>query len=539
MVLPMDTTTSAPLEVERRSGGLAAIPLIWWPIIALLALLSATVVAVSYVNHDAAWYLYMARKTLQGARVYRDVVDTNPPLIVWLTMVPEWIARAGVPDVALFKAYVSTIALVSLGVSARISTRAWAGVHDHFRGFFVAGLVFAALPFVKSDFGQREHFAVLMTLPYVMSAAAWLRSDLGAWQWRRVLIGATGGLGFALKPHYLLAWFAVECAALALARPRASWRRAEFVGAVGSVALYAVAVAAFVPQYLQLTSTIAAVYGGLNSSSARLLRIPDVQYWMVCAVLLAAVRLPERTRVTSAVLFAAATGFLLAALLQLKGWSYHLYPARVFTLLFLIALAVAVFDALPALARLLRGGMRGVVLAGAVLLLAWSGRYLLEARRPATEDLVAPLADLVRQQAPGGNLAVLSMRTIIYPAFPVVNYTGAGWSLRHNSLWFLPGLYERELEGGVGDVPFRAPDAMPRVERRFFDEIVSDLCSTPPDLLLIEPPVPRAPAGRRALDLSAYYGQDARYRRLSTAYERLTTIGPFTVFKRTSRASCQ
>jgi hypothetical protein len=512
--------------------------LFWWCLWAALVLLCAAVVCPAYVNHDAAWYLHMARVMLDGGTIYRDVVDTNPPLIVFLTVPPVWLARLGVSATAAFKAYVFCAAFLSLFLSARLARRVWSGASDLSRGVFVSALVFVALPFVKADFGQREHFLILLTLPYVLAALAWtanapLAGGAG------VLSGIAGGLGFAMKPHYLLAWVAIETS-LCLVRPRGrSWRRPEAIAAAAAIAGYALLIVLFVPQYLAVAESARQVYGGLNSSAALLMRLPDTRICAVALALLLLVRLPRAASSACAVLFAAVIGFLLAALLQLKGWSYHLYPARAFTVLFFVAFAIGVFEGLPAITAAVRGGVRGLAAVLVLALLVSSGRYVLEARRPVDLDLVTPLIDIVRVHAPRGPLAVLSMRTIIYPAFPAVNYTGARWSLRHNSLWFLPGLYERELQAPDAETRFRAPEAMPPLERRFYEEVVSDLCSDPPALLLIEPAQARAPAGRRALDLSAYYGQDARYQKLSRAYERLTTVGPFTVFKRTASASCK
>jgi hypothetical protein len=80
---------------------------------------------------------------------------------------------------------------------------------------------------------------------------------------------------------------------------------------------------------------------------------------------------------------------------------------------------------------------------------------------------------------------------------------------------------------------------MSPLERGFYEEIVADLCARPPSLLLIESAPPRAPLGRRSLDLTAYYGQDARCQRLFAGYKRSTTLGPFVVFTRVGDASCQ
>jgi hypothetical protein len=484
----------------------------------------------SFVNHDAAWYLYMVQRWLEGARLYVDVVDTNPPLIVWITAIPALIARAtGLAAPAVFKMFVFAVAALSLLAVRRLVQRHWPG-----REFvLVLGATFLSLPFVKADFGQREHFAVLLTLPYVLAAAA---GGAAPRAWTRWLAGLAGGLGFGLKPHFLLAWLAVEIVVLT-GRGRHAWKRPEVFAAAAGLVAYGGLVLLTAGAYLQVARDVGDVYGGLNSAPAVLLRLREVQLWIVAAAVFAAIRQSPGDRLP-AVLFAAATGYLLAALLQLKGWGYHLYPARAFVLLFLLASAASILERLPAAASLLRGGYRGLAAVFGAALLVASVRYVAEARTPATPDLVTPFVRAVRTHAPGGPVAVLSMRTLIYPAFPAVNYAPASWSLRHNSLWFLQGFYAgQDLRAG-GPLQAHHPDAMAPRERKFFDEIVHDLCASPPRLLAIEQPAPAAPAGRRALDLRAYYAQSPRAQRLFGAYSPVEEIGPFTLFTPSGQPGC-
>ena len=63
---------------------------------------AAATVVPGYLNHDAAWYLHMVGVMLDGGTIYRDVIDTNPPLIVYLTTPPVWLGRVtGVSDVVV------------------------------------------------------------------------------------------------------------------------------------------------------------------------------------------------------------------------------------------------------------------------------------------------------------------------------------------------------------------------------------------------------------------------------------------------------
>jgi len=522
--------------MQRRVGA-TALRVFWWAVLVAFGLISVAIIGPSYLNHDDAWYLYMGRVLLHGGTIYRDVIDTNPPLIVYMTLPAVWVAeRLDLSAVVIFKIWVYVLALLSLLYSARL-IRATDGVPFEARQFLLAVLVFVTLPFARAiEFGQREHLMVLATIPYILAAVGWASGHplRGRAAW---LVGAVAGLGFAMKPHYLLGWLAIEVS-LALAPSQRSWRRAEALASTAAIALYGLSVVIFVPQYLSLADKVRQVYVVTNSPASLLLQLVDLRLWAVGLVLVVLLRLPRGTRSGTLVLFAAWTGFLLGAMLQLKGWNYHLYPARAVSLLFFAATGSAVFQALPAIGTMVRGGLRAVGAGAVGVLLLWGGRFVVESGVPGDADLVTRLIGIVQKEAPRGTIAALGMRAVIYPAFPTVNYTGIDWSLRHNSLWFLPGFYKEALQAPDPIVRFRSPERMSPLERGFYEEIVGDLCAKPPDLLLIEAPQPKAPMGRRALDLAAYYGQDARYRRLSAAYVPLTTLGPFVVYKRGGPASC-
>lgn len=526
---------------------------VWLAGAALIALLGALAVVFRPPNHDVSWYLHMAGVMLNGGTAYVDVVDTNPPLIVMLTMAPVWTARLlGLAPTAAFYAGVFLLAVLSCAWCGRLIRRAWPGASSAAHGLLTTGVVFLLLAFPKGDFGQREHLTIILAMPYVLAAA--LRSVGGSLsRGEAILTGVAGALGFALKPHFLLAWVAVEAAliiqvvrsrrtAVALAEAVAlrNLLRTEVLAAMATVVLYGVAVLVIFPEYFDVARRVWVVYGGLDSPTARLIALREWQIGLVALALVALIRLPRDFAAPLTVVGAAAAGFLASSLLQLKGWGYHMLPAQVFLALVFLVIVASVIQASPAVASFIRGGPAAILAAVALVLAVLSVKYVYEARQPVPNDTLTPLAALVREHAPDGPIAVLGMRTLVYPAFPLVNQTGVRWSLRHHSLWFLPAFYGRELTASdPAMMALHTPAQMPPLERAFYDEIIDDLCALPPRLLVIERASPRAPAGRRALDLESYYGQDPRFARLFAAFRVQSDVGPFMVYKAISPASCQ
>ena len=501
-----------------------------WALPSVLAALALLAIGPSHLNHDAAWYLYVAEKWLGGATLYRDLIDTNPPLIIWLTAIPAAIARlTGAAGTLLLKAAVFALAMGSIGAARQIIARQWPS-----REFALVALTtFLALPFAKEDFGQREHIATLLCLPYVLSAASPLPAHSTVW---RLLIGIAAGFGFAMKPHFLITLIAVEAFTIG-ARGLRGLARPESAAAAASVVVYGIAVLLLTPAYVEVVHQVRRVYGEFDASAGTLLRLRETQMWIVAAALFAASRWRSDDYLPHAA-FGAATGFLAAALLQFKGWGYHLYPARAFVVLFLAVAVLAVLERVPGVVTVLRGGLRGMATVFAVTLVAVSARYVAEARNPATPDLVTPMIDSFRTAPAGSPVAVLSMRTIIYPAFPAVNYSNRTWGLRQNSLLFLPEFYAEQDRLHGGPLAPHHPGAMDPLEREYFDQVIDDLCAAPPGVLAFEEPLQKAPAGRRALDLQAYYAQEPRVARLFAAYQPAGTVGPFRMWKRTADARC-
>jgi hypothetical protein len=149
------------------------------------------------INHDCGWYLFAGGRILDGAQPYVDVVDVNPPLILYLNAAVVALARGlGLAEIAVFQACVLLIVALSLALCARV-------LADTARSGALGVLAWLLLGFAGYDFGQREHLLVASVLPWVLLAATRERGE-NVPRWLALTTGALAGLGCALKPFFLL-----------------------------------------------------------------------------------------------------------------------------------------------------------------------------------------------------------------------------------------------------------------------------------------------------------------------------------------------
>src|SRR5215471_10811087 len=244
-----------------------------WSCLALLLLLAALgLVFVTTLRcplkDDTAWLLYVTQQWLAGRHLYVDLIEVNPPMIVWLLAPPTALAAA-------------------LGISAKFTViplfafcmMACAGWCTHLlrscrplgatplQLFAAIGTVLLAIP--GPEFGQREHLLVAAALPYLCIFA--LNPDGARTQpLAETIAGVLAGLGCALKPQFLIAFALLELVgALNGQRPL----RRLTLSAATTVAAYTSAILWFEPAYVTDAVPLGiALYGASDVSWLELVR---------------------------------------------------------------------------------------------------------------------------------------------------------------------------------------------------------------------------------------------------------------------------
>jgi len=501
----------------------------------VLVLLAAGLLIVAPLNADAGYCLVASRRVLAGQRLYVDMIETNPPFIFWLMMVPALAGQLlSIGDARTVGIFAAAVLLISSVTTVRVFNLPPA-LPRVLRFGLLAGFLTALVAPYLGQVGQREQLAAMLLLPY---AALAVRAMQGLAADRPISIwcGVLGGIGLAIKPFFLAAWLAIEVAVV-LSRHRVGiTRRAEVWSVVLVQCAYAVLVLTLTPEYRTHAVPLAqAMYGSYGISRAvvgsnrRFLMLSGI----AIATLLTAQLSPRSAASAHARVFGAATvGWLLAYVVQGKGWQYHLLPAIPYATAAMIAAAVAAAGSLSrSRDRKSRAGaalLLLAVIAIGIWVVPTTARFSRGSFRMLRDQYPQSLRKMIAtvdEVAPGEPIYVMS--TNVWPTFPLVNLTSAPWPYRYHFLWTLPALYA----GAERHAPYRRPHEQGPIERQFFDTVVGDLVRVPPRVLIVERgPYLQAMDGRQ-FDFIEYFAASAEFRALMTRYRRLGFIERWEVFE--------
>jgi len=366
------------------------------------------------VNPDIALFLYDAGRVLDGAQLYRDVVEINPPLIVVLNMPVVLLARSThLSEFLLYR--LATLAVLAglLLCAARLAHRYLFPDQRGRARYLVLLLCFAFFALARIDFGQREHFVLALLMPYVLLVAA-ERSGRRPLSLESGAIGILAGVAVALKPHFVLVWLVLEGFRRLRGPAAERWRLTpELAGTVGFVATYVLAVRLLTPDYFVVLALLGPAYGVyLREPFANLLVVgPGAP--LLWFVLLACIGLRRQTRYPElvALLASATAACFLAGAAQEKEFRYHFYPALGLAFVLLGVLATGASDIVRLKSeRIYSRAVQALLLAVVAVVL---GTAVVEAtvgsageQRQRTE--LSELAGAVRARAGGRPVGVLS-----------------------------------------------------------------------------------------------------------------------------------
>ncbi len=458
--------------LSARAGLLRVLALL--PALAFLA-----VVLAPPMNHDVSAVLNFAERWLAGERLYRDLIDVNPPLIFIITLIPaalaDWTPLDG-PQSML-------VCMLALCVGLWRMTQALrrGRAEDPIEAATLSAVIPLLLVMAGYDFGQREHLMAICAIPYALLAT---RRIEGLYTGRALAIGVTllAAIAFALKPHFLAVPALVEGFILLKRGPRRAL--ADPLPWLMALAwmLYLASIPLLFPDYFgYVVPLVWQYYTDLSMYGVWEVLVSPV-LGPATLLLLCAIGIAFRPRGANlpTLLLLTAVGAFLSAWVQHKGWSYHAIPV---IMLGCAAIATATAHWLDSVVTPVRrpgaGRAFAVVMAGAIALFAARGEAPWR-EIWFTQHIASRLTNLLREEAYGERVLVLSPD--LYPVYPALNYARVQMTLRTMNLWLLQGANRTCPASGER---YRQTWEMSRAEFFVYRTVAEDFAAAPPAAVLI------------------------------------------------------
>jgi len=460
--------SAAPLRSPPASTtwvGLTPMPLLLIGVVFAIAIGLRQVVP---LNTDVSWLIVISERMLDGQRVFRDIIEINPPMAPFAYLPAVALARAlGVDPRHVIDAQLLLLAAASLFVVSRILRLSPSLPPLNWGPLAIwAAAVVTILP--MHVFAQREHMAMLTFLPALAVYA--LRSNREPVPlWAILIAGVGAGITLAFKPFFTVP--AAFCILFAAIRSRSWLTLFAPENIITAVLVITVSVSTYIfyPEYFTVTYPLVRDTYLSWSMPASVIFLNDAT--LVFAIAMVSVLLARQNRTSDPLLLVtalAATGFAISFFLQRRGWAYHSYPMVAVALL---AMGYALTAAAGSRSR------RGEALSALVLAVA----FIVGMQWFYAGVYVGPIRQAVEGLKPHPRILVLSGEAAI--GHPLVRDINGVWVSRQENLWireFVRLTRERTVVDAATDAKLNDYLAL---ERKW---LIEDFKKLPPDLVLVD-----------------------------------------------------
>jgi hypothetical protein len=471
--------------------------------IIICAAISAYVGLYGYINPDCGWLISATGRWLAGERLYVEVIETNPPLVIYLTAIPLLIGQKfGVTSVESFVFFVAALSAISAAISVSITQskalKYW--------------LIFALILIPAVNSGQREHLFLLLFTPYFLQLLHQKKPSIA--------LAIFAALGLALKPYFLVFWvFAVLFSKVKI------FDITNFV--IGLLLLgYAAFVYLYVPEYIKLLPTLLKYYNAFAMPINEVLKgVANSTAFYLIPLLVMAIKyrksFDDQLNFTLGIILAA----IISEVAQLKGWSNHQLPAYFFG--GILALLI-ILKTLPQKSELWG---RIIILISGVTLIAQIGVAAFGNYRVATklnDKNLTSLIQVMEMYAANSNVYMLGLD--LPDLYPALNYSSAKSSSRYGHLWALPGIYEKmQLQNGV--IKYNKAGKRSDDETLLIGQIIGDIANKPPKLILVtDKKYTNKQGADFKFDFIGYLSQEPDFVRIFENYRKVSEIGRLKIY---------
>ncbi|MCD6039169.1 MAG: hypothetical protein K0S27_569 [Gammaproteobacteria bacterium] len=499
--------------------------LYWWIPLISFSILAYFIQAHVYLHKDVAMTLHTTAAMLTGETYTKNIFEPNPPLIFYLSM--PAIILAKVMSISLLSAiriYFIILATISLNFSYFIIKKLFK--NELFLIYMTSYVMIYILFFLPAhQFAQREHFLLVLILPYLFSTAFQLENKKLNPIFS-MFIGLMGGIGLAIKPHFLTAFLLVEIYFFFKKKRILASIRVETLCIAGIFLSYTALIFLVYPSYIYNVLPLwMPYYKAIVHPWIEILIYPGFLYCLIILIFYLLIRRSNKYKTTSDIFLAALIGFMFSYLLPRVAWYYHLLPALGMACL----LNTFIFS------QIAREAMKNYKIKGDIFLLSamasilyfipftLSLHYLITATRYFNSE--APLSHLINffkhQKNIKFDLFSMTHDSTILEFYTSAHYTGSFafliWEYNQVILKYHPNLkaslYEKNIPVMV-------------------NRLAQDLVREKPEFVIVDIPSSIDYLGIK-INYIEKYSNYKNFNMVWKKYHYLKKIGPYEIYERT------
>lgn len=504
----------------------------WLLTILCVFVIGIIVQANTMLNFDVSWLMKAANQLLSGRHYYADFIETNPPLILYVYMPAIIISKMMHLSYAVaFKIYTFVVLAGVIFLCNILMRGVFNRKNQNIRYGLLIAITFALTLMPGYSFGEREHFAIMLTLPYLFLLNLRLADKILNY-YLAILIGIIAGIGFAIKPYFLFALIACELYFIYKKRNLFACFRLETIVIALVILLYVVSLFLLTPNYLfKVWPLVYHLYfvAAKEPFGAMLAQLAIV-FWLVALGFYCFLYEKIRYKNLAEILLFASVGYLAAYFVQHTTWYYHLLPAQVIvTILVVLFLCERLFD-------LIENYQVGVSWRSIVLLI------LLQ-----LSLLIFPVMSTVRRIAMGtiSNKHIQTNKLFVYARqhmykqkiyifalqIPMISYllddAQATSASRFPSQLFMPGLV---FLSNQTDLNVAQKDRLQKQKQEIINIVVADLQKHQPKYILVDMRKRNLYPNKHQFDYIRFFSQEPRFHKFFKNYKYLTTLEHFDIY---------
>ncbi len=469
-----------------------------------------------FLNWDVSGLLNSTRLMLAGGSYTHDFFTANPPMILYLYIPPIIMNKiSGISLILTFRTYIFILAVFSFLICFFLARSIFKTEDNILHKLFLGVILFTFLILPMQHLGQRDHLLVLLTMPYLLLVVCRLQ-NIPIPVFYAITIGIMAGLGFGIKPHFLLTPLLLEIYYIHSTKRWFAFLRPETCAILCILVLYFSSVLIFFPDFLTVIIPYSTKYYYSNIALSWFdLSLNSIMVFCSLAIILFCLEFKTSSHKNLAtILCLALIGFLFSYLSQRTEFYYHLIPPFSLAILLLSLLLISS----------IKKHLHYFNIIITILILSfpiYTIIILYQDGKSYKSDIINSLITFISTQPKNSSVYFFTQSNYGSPLrdyIPIIN------NQRFDCLWMIGNLIQKRKQ--YGDVALRQYIKNTKEKYFFLNLITDDLHKYKPDLILVDTRDINTWLGGNIshFDYIDYFSENRYFKNEWKSYRYLTTI---------------